>query len=289
MNQNYIIFNPSAGDGKGKEEAEILYVVYDNTIFIDMNRITNYHVFLSGLDASDKIILCGGDGTLSRFLNSIRDIEIRNELYFYSVGNGSDFVQDIGREKGCTPDFEINPYIKELPAVRINGEQRLFINGIGYGKNDFCMRTSERSRRQNRFYSKVDATIGFLFRYKPIDMTIKMDGKSYIYKNVWMAHTMKGRYLGGVMVAPNQSRLDEYTKLSFVVVHGVGRLKALQIYLSMRKGKHLKYKNGVEILRGNSIHVAFDNLVSLQVDGNEIKNVEEYWIRSDGSLMHNTI
>lgn len=279
MNQNYIIYNPSAGDGNGKEEAEILYVVYPDSILININRIRDYRIFLSGMDTSDRVILCGGDGTLNRFVNSSKDIDIKSEIYFYSAGNGNDFVQDLGKDKGCTPDFEIYPYIKELPSVRINGEQRLFINGIGYGMNGFCMKTSDadsRSRRQNRFSSKVDAVRGFLFQYKPIDMTITMDGKSYIYKKVWLAYTMKGRYLGGVMVAPEQNRLDESKKLSFVVVHGVGRWKALRLFLSMINGKHAKGKKGVEMLRGKKIHVSFGEPVSVQLDGDMVTNVQEY-------------
>ena len=282
MNEYYIVYNPSAGDGTCKAEAEILYVVYPDAILVNMNRIIDYRVFLSGMDESDKLILCGGDGTLSWFINKTRDIEIRSEIYFYSVGNGNDFAQDIGRERGATPDFTINSYIKDFPIVKINGEQRLFINGIGYGMDGFCMRApdaEQRSRRQNRFSSKMDATIGFLFHYKPIDLLAQVDGNTQHYKNVWFAHTMKGGCLGGVMIVPQQNRLED-EEISFVVLHGIGRWKALRLFLSMINGKCVKGKKGIEVIRGKHVQVAFGEKVSVQVDGGMVDNVEEYAIDS---------
>ena len=76
----YILYNPLADFGECKEGAEALYVLYPNGKLIDVTQITNYAVFMDGLREDDDIILCGGDGTLNRFANAIRDIPLKNNI-----------------------------------------------------------------------------------------------------------------------------------------------------------------------------------------------------------------
>ena len=78
----YILYNPLAGSGECKKDAEALYVLYPSGKLIDITQITNYSVFLGSLEANDEIILCGGDGTLNRFANATRDIPIKNKIYY---------------------------------------------------------------------------------------------------------------------------------------------------------------------------------------------------------------
>ena len=129
----YILYNPLAGSGECKKDAQALEVLYDNTKLIDVTQIKNYPVFFGGLEADDDIILCGGDGTLNRFANAIRDVPLKNNIYYYASGSGNDFVRDLGKEKGAQPTFRINKYLKNLPTVTVNGEERVFLNGVGYG------------------------------------------------------------------------------------------------------------------------------------------------------------
>ena len=64
-----------------------------------------------------------------------------------------------------------------------------------------------------------------------------MDGKSYSYKKVWLASVMNGKfYGGGMMPTPNQDRLREDGKISVLVFHDVGKLRALMIFPSIFSG-----------------------------------------------------
>ena len=110
MNTKYILYNPLAGNGKCKEDAELLESLYDNPEYISMKNIRNYRIFLEGLDASDEIILCGGDGTLNRFINDTDGIEFGNPVWYLPAGTGNDFAKDIGI--GQAEPFRINDYIK---------------------------------------------------------------------------------------------------------------------------------------------------------------------------------
>ena len=81
-------------------------------------------------------------------------------------------------------------------------------------------------------------------------------------------------------IAPEQDRLNAERKLSVVVMHGSGKLKTLIVFPSIFKGEHVKHKEMVEILTGHTIEVKFDRPTALQVDGETIKNVESYVIKS---------
>lgn len=279
MGMHYVLYNPLAGSGTCKKEAECLEVLYDDSKLIDMTHITNYRALLGGLEPDDEIVICGGDGTLNRFINDTKGIEIRNKVYYYAVGSGNDFIRDLNKEKGSNPDFWINQYLTELPTVTVNGKEQLFLNGIGYGIDGYCCQVGDELRKTSDKpinYTSI-AIKGLLFHYKPTKATITVDGKVHTYEKVWLAPTMHGKYYGGgMMCAPEQQRLAKKKQLSVVVLHDSGKLRTLCIFPSIFKGGHVKYKKRVEVLTGRDITVEFDRPTALQIDGETILNVTKY-------------
>lgn len=284
MNKRYIMYNPAAGNQTCKDAVEILEIVYDNTIAIDINKISNYRVFLSGLDRTDTLILCGGDGTLNRFVNDTRGIEIRNDLYFYAVGCGNDFVKDLGREKGDEPDLKINQYIRHLPRVTVNGKEKLFVNNVSFGISCSCYeRRRERivTGKKDGLRQNVCTAISELLSRKPMDAEIMVDGQQHHLTKVWQISVMNGRYeCGGMLSAPDRNRLEEKEELSVMLLHGVGKLGALKCYLSMYRGKHPKSRKGMEVWEGSDIRIRPEVPVFLQRDGDMTADVTEYHIVS---------
>lgn len=298
MNSKFILYNPYAGNGKCKKDVEALCGNYEKAITVDMSTIEDYGFFFSTLDEADEIILCGGDGTLNRFINDTAGIDINNKIYYYAVGSGNDFVRELGKEKGSAPTFPINDYLKNLPTVTVNNKKTLFLNGIGYGIDGYCCEVGDKLRDRN-MKEKTDKPInytaiavkGLLFHYKPTNATITVDGKKHTYKKVWLAPTMNGRfYGGGMMPAPKQDRLAKEKSLSVMVFHNVGKLRGLMIFPSIFKGTHIKHTNVVEILCGKEITVEFDRPTPLQIDGETILNVRSYTARvSEENTMPNRL
>lgn len=104
-----------------------------------------------------------------------------------------------------------------------------------------------------------------------------MDGKSYSYKKVWLASVMNGKfYGGGMMPTPNQDRLREDGKISVLVFHDVGKLRALMIFPSIFSGTHLKYTKQMTILEGKTIQVRLNESTPLQIDGEVVPEALEY-------------
>lgn len=128
----YILFNPLANNSTGKEIA--LKLQHDRFPEAELTDLVGLDVnaFLDGLSADDDIILCGGDGTLSRFADDVYGRKLPCTVRLFGAGTGNDFLKDISAD--VTDNIAtVNKYLTDLPTVKVNDIERKFINGIGYG------------------------------------------------------------------------------------------------------------------------------------------------------------
>ena len=284
----YALYNPFAGNQTCEEQSKKLREFYspDELEFSSMADI-NYSEFFPSLNADDKVIICGGDGTLNRFVNDTRDIAITNDILYYAAGSGNDFLRDLGKEKGTAP-FKINQYIENLPSVTVNGRETLFVNAIGFGIDGYCCEVGDEMRKKSNGkpvnYTSI-AIKGLLYAFRPTDATVVIDGKEKRYKKVWIAPTMHGRFYGGGMIAaPDQRRDAPDGKFSVVIWHGSNKLKTLMVFPSIFKGEHVKHSECIDIVRADEVTVKFDKPCALQIDGETILNVTEYSARSSAKV-----
>ena len=273
----YVLYNNKAGDGNALESAKTLEIIINDEMkYIDVTEVSDYRIFITGLEKDDYIILAGGDGTLNRFINNIEGIKFDNEVLYFPNGTGNDFAHDLGYSKECNP-FSITEYISNLPKVTVKGKNYRFINGVGYGIDGYCCEVGDVQRKipgKKVNYTSI-AIKGLLFHYKPTNAKVTVDGKTYTYKNVWIAPTMHGRYYGGgMMPTPNQKRNSGM--LSTMIFHNAGKLKTLMIFPSLFKGEHIKHTKHVDLFEGKEITVEFDRPTALQIDGETVLGVTSY-------------
>lgn len=284
--KNYILYNPLAGNGKCKKQTENMSIPKGESVFCDMTTIGSYTEFFNSLEKDDTVIICGGDGTLNRFINSTEGIELKHKILYYAAGSGNDFLHDLGRNLGEFVD--IKNYIKNLPVLTVEGKPYRFINGIGFGLDGYCCEEANRLRRETN--KKINYTIialkALLFNFKPVEATVCVDGKEYHYKKVWMATTMKGRYFGGGMkITPHQDRADPENKVMLLVAHNLTKFRILTIFPSIFKGKHIKYTKFVSTHKGHEIKVKFSSPTSLQIDGESVSKVSEYDVTTENKVL----
>ena len=273
----YLLFNSETNNLNYKKEFEEVQKTFENSKVVNVKEI-DYKEFLSKLQADDEAILFGGDGTLNYFINAIDGYKLVNNVYLYPLGTGNDFYFDVCGNEPKHPVL-LNEYIKDLPTVYVNGMQKKFINGIGYGIDGYCCEVGDKLK------GKTDKPInyagiaikGLLFHYKKLKAKVVVDGVERNYKSVWLAPTMKGRYYGGGMkVAPDQDRADKDRLVSSVVFRGASRLGTLIVFPSIFKGTHINHKKMVYIYKGKDITVTFDHPTALQIDGETVLNVTTY-------------
>ena len=274
----YALYNPIAGNGEGEARAKALEnTISGEIVYLNITELS-YPELFEKLNSDDVIIICGGDGTLNRFVNDTEEFEISNDIWYYALGTGNDFLKDVGKEVGCDA-FSVKEYICDLPTVEVKGKTYRFLNNVGFGIDGYCCEVGDEMKKASPKpvnYTAI-AIKGLLFHYKPTNATIVVDGKEYKYKKVWLAPTMNGRFYGGGMMAtPDQNRLDPEKKLSVMLFHGKGKLKTLITFPSIFKGEHVKKDYMVAIHTGREISVTFDQPRAVQIDGETILGVTGY-------------
>ena len=278
----HILYNPSSDNGRGTMEADEAgrKLAGAEMLKQDITAVSPKNYIESRTTPDDIILICGGDGTLNRFVNDIEGMELNRRVDYYATGTGNDFFRDLGLARGDVAE-NINKYITNLPKVTVKGKTYRFFNGVGFGIDGYCCETGDRLRAEGN--TKINyagiAIKGLLFHFKPANAVVTIDGKKTEYKKVWLAPTMKGRfYGGGMMPVPTQDRNYKDGTLSVLIWHGSGKLKTLSIFPGIFKGEHLKHGECCKSFSGKNINVRFDRPCALQIDGETISNVEEYTV-----------
>ena len=278
--KNYILYNPLAGNGAHEDQLNALKESCKGEVeCLAVTDVDDMSAFCATLSAEDTVILCGGDGTLNRFINDTEGVSIPCDILYCAMGSGNDFLRDLEKAPDAEP-FSVKQYISDLPTVTVKGKTYRFLNNVGFGIDGYCCEVGDRLKVEKPGeavnYTSI-AINGLLFHYKPTNAIITVDGTEYRYKKVWLAPTMKGRYYGGGMMAtPEQDRTDPEGTLSVMLFHGKGRIATLIAFPSIFKGEHVKKKNMVAVHSGKTIRVQFDSPAAVQIDGETILGVTEY-------------
>ena len=287
----YVLYNPLAGTGNPTCKTSALTCSQeDEIIHRDITTLTaraDYEAFLAELSPEDVIVLCGGDGTINRFVNATEGLDVPQDIRYIPGGTGNDFLKDLGLTEADAP-ISIKEYISNLPMAEVQGNTYRFLNNVGFGIDGYCCEEGDAQKAANEGkenpkpvnYTAI-AIKGLLFYFKPCRATVTVDGVEHTFKKVWIAPTMKGRfYGGGMMPTPAQDRKDPDGKVSLMLFHGSGKLRTLLIFPSLFKGEHIKHKKNITIFEGKDIHVVFDRPCALQIDGETFLGVTEYRVRA---------
>ena len=290
MANDCVLYNPLAGNGRGAEESRRLDTVWPEKKldYVDLTTIEDVRAYLDALPADVSVILAGGDGTINRFINALGGRDPGRDVYYFATGSGNDFLHDLldsdkeGKFSADKP-LLLNPYMKDLPVVQVNGMTRYFINGIGYGIDGYCCEVGDKIRATSDKpvnYTAI-AIKGLLFGYHRTTAEVTVDGKTESYKHVWLVPTMNGRfYGGGMMCAPGQDRLNPDRHVTVMVMRGLSKLKTLMVFPSIFKGEHIKHTEMVTIRTGHRVTVKFDRPTALQIDGETVLGVTEYAVET---------
>ena len=123
-----VLYNPRASHGKGKANAFALLDMFpkDTLRYADLTQIDDLPAFVDALPADERLIIAGGDGTLSCFVNLMNRNSFERDIYYYGAGTGNDFLHDLDMPTGTRP-FIINRYLEDLPTVKAGDKVARFI------------------------------------------------------------------------------------------------------------------------------------------------------------------
>ena len=80
MNAKYIIlFNPISGNKSAKTKVYQLDDILTNNDlnYVEMSPDFDYKSFMNKVAADERVVLCGGDGTINRFINEVDESDLK--------------------------------------------------------------------------------------------------------------------------------------------------------------------------------------------------------------------
>ena len=271
----YILFNPLANGGHGTKGLETVQAAFaaEAAESIDITTLDT-GAFLTSLTGEDKVILCGGDGTIHRLVNSLAGAVPAVPIYVWRFGTGNDFLRDTALKSDDR--VLLNSYIRNLPRADFNGTTHRFLNGCSLGVDAVVCAMMEENRLKPKKSGYVMTAVQAIFRrFQPMSGRVTVDGVTREYKSIWMAGTMNGHYQGGGMnFAPDQDRNG--TWLCSMVWHDTSALGTLLRFPTVLVGAHTRFKPICDIRFGHHITVELDQPTTIQMDGEVTEGVRSY-------------
>lgn len=269
-----ILYNPLSKAGNNKKIAEKIVKKLNKknieTEIVDITKIDDVNEFLITHQKAKRFIIVGGDGTLNVLANTIKDVNIKQDIYLYKAGSGNDFARSL-KQKGKL--ISIKEYFYNLPVVKFEDKEKVFLNGIGLGLDGLVVyKVNQSKAKNNKANYFKNAIIGFK-EYKPNVSKVIVNNKTIDIKKTWFVAVMNDKYFGGGMkLAPKASR--DKNELSLVIVKDVPKWLLFLIFPTIYLGIHTMFKRYIKIIKTNEVSITFEESQYLQIDGEDYKDIK---------------
>jgi YegS/Rv2252/BmrU family lipid kinase len=212
----------------------------------------------------DIIVAAGGDGTLNAVLNGVSRMDgAPPPVALLPFGTANVFAHDIRLPRGAEPLAELIAHAAPSPIWPGRVDDRLFagLAGIGFDA-EIVARVDPRLKRWVGRLAFVWAAIVSLWRYRPCELAVRVDGAEYCAAAVI---AVTGRCYGGpFVIAPRADPCEPI--LDLLLFRRSGRLAALRYVAALLCGG-LSRRRDIECLRCRSAAVMAVAAVPVELDG----------------------
>ncbi len=270
------IINPIAGGKHGKKIRKVVNVIETCLKEKGVEYRLHYTTYKGHAKAltetliSEKatdIIVVGGDGTLHEVVNGFTDFNVN--LGLAPCGTGNDFASSIGisLDPHKALDVILNQEPKftdfmQLPKVR-------GINVVGTGIDVDVLKRYEKLKTKNKF-NYTTCLIRTLFNFEYTDFTAKIDDKEFPYRSFIACIANGNVFGGGIPICPVATPTDN--KLNFIAVKAISKIKLINAFLKLKKGKVLSLKQ-TEHFECQNVDILTKKPCTINVDGELYENM----------------
>lgn len=275
MRKILFIINPVAGNGKGKDQIQVIHQ-YMSVLALDYslkisNKIGNVtEITAWGCENGfTDIVTVGGDGTFVEAVNGV-DLETDVRLGLIPSGTGNDFARVLNMPKDVASclDIIVEGRTKLVDVGLIN--QQRFINASCMGIDGEIILDTDRIKDKIKGTTAyVLSTLKALTNYKAKKVVINIDGQEMMREIILVA-IGNGKYIGGGMKVTPDAEIDDGL-FDICIVNKLSKAKLIMLFPSIFKGNHIAIKPTVEMYRGKEVHVeAIEDRLLINADGNII-------------------
>lgn len=264
------VINPTAGGGRSKSiipiiERQMYQRNIDYKIVITENPREATKIAEENADKFSVIVAVGGDGTVNEVAKGIIN-KRQGVLGVIPCGTGNDFSKGIDLPLNTKEALEtiIRGHKKRIDLGKINGYSFLNIASIGFDA-EVVISTNKIKKKIKSSISYILGVLVTLFRFRSKETALIIDGEEYKRKLLLLAVGNGKCYGGGLEILPMAKMDDGYFHIC--LVKDISNLKLLMLFPSIFKGKHLEYKNYVEIYRAKEVILKNNENINLNIDG----------------------
>jgi YegS/Rv2252/BmrU family lipid kinase len=218
----------------------------------------------------NRIIVAGGDGTVSGVVNALAPDFGDIELAIVPLGTGNDLARSLGAPLDDVPaalELAASGKAVAIDVIRIsNGSVSWAVNAIsaGFGADV----TAELTRNDKRAWGAFAYWLTALTRV--IDLrehrvTLDLDGRR-VEHNILGLAISNGRYVGGGFAIAPDAALDDGL-LDVTVIPANPLLELLAAGLDLVLGRNT-LAEGIATHRARRVHISFPEEMRFSIDGN---------------------
>ncbi|MGL4481664.1 MAG: diacylglycerol/lipid kinase family protein [Lactococcus garvieae] len=250
----YILANPNAGSRKGERSLKLL-LPYLEKEGLSYKLFATEHTgqeasfiqkILEEKSTEDKLIILGGDGTISLALNALPD-----DLPFGYIpsGSGNDFARSLGLSFDPIQAFKNIRQNKTKDFYVIHYKSQSFsgyaLNNVGIGLDAAIVKATNGGRMKNMLNALKLGRLSYfltalhvLFSKKPFEISVYNMKSAFKFDNAFLLTFTKHPYFGGgIQIAPEATNLSK--EIHLVELDRYSIPKIFSLIPSVLKGKHL--------------------------------------------------
>ncbi len=287
MGRNFIFFiNPMAGTSAKKNLPDIIGSRCREKNFayeiLNTNAKGDY-TFLKEKTEKNKItdiIICGGDGTISKIVSFLVHSNISIGIIPLGSGNGLAFTAGIPVNIHKAIDIIFNNNAVWTDGIYINNNFSCMLCGLGFDAvvaHGFAQQTSR------GFVTYLSESLKNFTQAKTYNFNLKINGERFDTKAFFISFANSNQFGNHVTIAPKASLCDGLTDL--VIVPEMSKPKLIysllkQIFSGKPSSNYEKEQNNILYYQSSIIEVENKDLAPLHIDGEPAESQKNFLIKN---------
>ena len=229
---------------------------------------SNYHSVAAHISNSNStdIIICGGDGTISTVVSSLRHLPVQFGIIPRGSGNGLAFAAGIPKSPRKALELIFRNNAQPVDAFFINGTFSCMLSGLGF---DAAVAHAFDRQTKRGLWKYVQLTLQQLKQLRSYPFVLETNGQRIETNALFLSIANSNQFGNHFTIAPRASLQDGL--LDLVAVEQAGKLLLLlRLLWHLRFGtftRNLQHRHGILYLQTKQVRILNPHRAPLHIDG----------------------
>lgn len=266
------LLNPRAGVQSGKPLSHIIeeQCRAAQQPFEIVNTVAdgNYDFLIEPIEKAQitDVIICGGDGTISAAVSSLRHLPVQFGILPRGSGNGLAFAAGIPKSTRKALELIFRNKAQPVDAFLINGTFSCMLSGLGF---DAAVAHAFDKQTKRGLWKYVQLTLQQLKQLNSYPFVLETNGQRIETNALFLSIANSNQFGNHFTIAPRASLQDGLLDI-VAVEQAVKPLLLLRLLWHLRFGtftKNLQHRHGILYLQTKQIRIHNPQQAPLHIDG----------------------